>query len=737
MTKVLALTGLVRESVLLDIVEQFAARDVELSIMCDFDATEYALPGDLVELRSLPAAVRDGELDLPRRLRATPPRYQRWVKFHADPWFRVKSRQANLVVALDQGSVHAAWELVQRHRRLQAIYGVAPALALLDKFRGRPLPAGVSVAGQIPIVGRRVVRGTRRRTIAAIRSAVRVAVSPTVMRSRVGTGLWTALVSAPGIPPNVRTKIAYRAHVNMVAAGRPQQAIAATEAALAHFGRPEQRATLLMREAASEVARGTPLLLPQALQTQLAVADDAHAAGQYRKAADALDAAQRLLFHRALHLDRTSSPLMEDTDGFLAPWRHSAAATALAAPRGRSVPAASAPTDRPMRLLFATNGNPNFLTEIHRTFDALPDVDVRLVDFAEDERRSRLTRSAKRMIEHALAGNTAYGHRVDEWLTPYVEWADTIFVDGCAAVAAMFSMIDPGSTRVIVRLHAFEAFSVWPQLMAFDRVDDLVFFSEHMRDLGVALLPQLATADTRVHVIDDAIDLRRCARRKPADARFTLGVVDMGSVAKDPRWAIEVVQELRRTDQRYQLVLIGAEPDAKLSRAAYDYVEQLTADIADAEATGAVVLAGTVDDIPAALSRIGVILSSSVQESFHCSLVEGAASGAIPVVRDWPFFAGRPNSARTLFPKDWVVDTPQEAAARILELTQQEDVWLAAGAAAAATAIETWDWTVTRRQFEELVPIVSSSSALDSSVEAAADPDTESDAASAASSVGH
>ncbi len=173
-----------------------------------------------------------------------------------------------------------------------------------------------------------------------------------------------------------------------------------------------------------------------------------------------------------------------------------------------------------------------------------------------------------------------------------------------------------------------------------------------------------------------------------------------------------------------------------MSRAAREYFELLTAELADAEATGAVALAGHVDDVPAALTQIGVILSSSLQESLHCSLVEGAASGAIPVVRDWPYFAGRRHSARTLFPSDWVVDTPQQAAARILELTQREDVWRAAGAAAATTAIQTWDWQVVSRKFEELIPTVSTSGAVDAIVEGSADLDPESDAASATSNWG-
>ncbi len=109
---------------------------------------------------------------------------------------------------------------------------------------------------------------------------------------------------------------------------------------------------------------------------------------------------------------------------------------------------------------------------------------------------------------------------------------------------------------------------------------------------------------------------------------------------------------------------------------------------------------GHTDDVPAALQDIGVAVSSSARESFHIGFVEGVGSGAVPVVRDWPFF---PGAARELFPADWVVDDPEAAAQRILALTQDEAVWREAASAAAQHALERWDWTVVGQQFESLL----------------------------------
>lgn len=199
------------------------------------------------------------------------------------------------------------------------------------------------------------------------------------------------------------------------------------------------------------------------------------------------------------------------------------------------------------------------------------------------------------------------------------------------------------------------------------------------------------------------MELHRYAGPKEADARFTVGLIGLSSLAKDPRWALAVLRELRKRDERYRLKLIGDDLRASLSPAVRAYVAELDRELAELEPSGAVVRTGRTEDVPGALTDVGVILSTSVRESFHCGLVEGAASGAVPVVRDWPFFAGREHSARSLFPSDWVVGTPEEAAERILAVTGTEDGWREAGQAAASHVVSTWDWSVTQKDFDRLL----------------------------------
>ncbi|MEU0129753.1 hypothetical protein [Streptomyces sp. NPDC006289] len=471
------------------------------------------------------------------------------------------------------------------------------------------------------------------------------------------------------------------------------------------------RADVLTEAAEARLGLGyPPRHLTQAYAAELVCADEHHKAGRRKAAAASAAKALILAFHRVAHLDGTTSPLATDPARFTAPMRRSRTLRALRAPRGRSAPAAVPPEGRPLRLLFVHSGNDNFLPTVMDRYRQRPDTEVRVLNTAADPVTAPLAKGMGRMIACGLGVRSGgYADRTEEALRPHLDWADVVFVDWCTAAAAFLTLVDPGTARVVVRLHSFEAFSYWPHLVDFSRVDDLVFVSEHLRDLAVATLPRLREPDApATHVIDNAVDLTRFALPKKPEARFTLGLVGVGQVAKDPRWALEVLRVLRRKDDRYRLRLIGGpmNPDAGPALARYHaaYAEEL----APLVAAGAVHMSGHTDDVPAELTEVGLILSTSIRESWHLGLVEGAASGAVPVVRDWPFFADKPHGAHSLFPRDWVVSTPEEAAERILAVNDTEESWLKAGHEASEVAISSWDWGTVGPLYDQLLPVAES-----------------------------
>jgi glycosyltransferase involved in cell wall biosynthesis len=257
---------------------------------------------------------------------------------------------------------------------------------------------------------------------------------------------------------------------------------------------------------------------------------------------------------------------------------------------------------------------------------------------------------------------------------------------------------------VVVRLHKFEAYTYWPHRVDFSRVDDVIFVADHIRDLLTAALPRLQDADApRLHVMANATEFTDFRRPKSAEARFTVGLIGIGQIAKDPRWALEVLRLLRARDSRYRMLVLGNGLDPERSTASRKYHDLLERDFAELEPSGAVRRLGHQSDVPASLTEIGVLLSSSVREGVHCTIMEGAASGAIPVVRDWPGYANFPHGARTLYPREWVVRTPQEAVERIIATTATEEVWRSTGQSAAELTMSSWDWSVVQHEFDRLL----------------------------------
>ncbi len=698
MTRVLAVIGRTREHVLLDALGQLRAAGATVSVVLNFDASEMTIPADLAEVRQMDT----DNADYPIRVRMASTDRRLWTKVRRDRWVRRRARKADVLVALDKTALHAVWELAQRNPRPAAVYGLAPAVEAVEAVVAadparRPAPRPTA-ASAVAARGRAVARDVRDEARLAAKVAALASVSPKAMRVSPVAAAWRAIVVAPGIPDRVRAKLAVRVHQGLIRAGR--SAPAAPPAA--RITNDRTKADVLLKTALVDAAAGDATSAPEAARALLALADRAHANGQNARAAADLQRAARLLFHRGLHFDSRTSPLTADPAEFLAGWRASTAAQTLWAPRERVARVAMAPTDRPMRLLIVTAGNTNFLGEIRQHYERMPGLDVRFLDLSEDPRLDQATNNVRGMMEHLLSGRSPYGNQVAEAIGPHVDWADTVFVDWCVAAAVMITMIDPGTTRIVIRLHSFEAFSLWPHLVDFSRTDDLIFVSDHLRDICNQVLPQL-TNGPRQHVISNAMDLRSFVHPKDDDARFTLGLVGIGSVAKDPRWAIDILRELRQHDERYRLVLMGDDPEPRHGKAASDYYEALLDDYAELEPSGAVVRLGQVTDVAKALVEVGVILSTSTRESFHCALVEGTASGAVPVVRDWPFVAGKRHSAYSLYPADWVVDSPQAAAMRILQLTGSVPKWRAAGEAASAHALATWDWPLVSGDFDRLL----------------------------------
>ncbi|KUG52491.1 hypothetical protein AVL62_14290 [Serinicoccus chungangensis] len=414
--------------------------------------------------------------------------------------------------------------------------------------------------------------------------------------------------------------------------------------------------------------------------------------------------ALQLLFHRELHADGLGSPLVADPETFLAGWRASRVGQLLAAPVPRLPPhprtAAVRPAadgNRASRVVVAPGSYPQFATPVVQELTRR--ADVRVLDLrAKDQLRGLGTRGE--LVAARLRQAVGQPWVPDYELLEELEAADALFVDWAdrGSVAAVMSA--PTGVRVTLRIHSMDALSPWIHLLDWTRVDVLVLVSEHLRRVVEALLGD-RLAGTQVRVVGNVLDPARIPTGKTPGHRRTLLMVGWAQRVKDPVWALEVLALLRQEDPTWRLVLVGVDFPESTVASQQDYARAFRRRLADDDVRGAVSFVGWTRDLAPHLAAAGFVLSTSRRESFGLALVEGAASGAVPVVRDWPIFAPL-GGARSLFPDDWVVASVEEAAARVAALAE-EPAWSAASAQARAVVRERFAAGATREELAGLV----------------------------------
>lgn len=290
---------------------------------------------------------------------------------------------------------------------------------------------------------------------------------------------------------------------------------------------------------------------------------------------------------------------------------------------------------RPLRIGVASH-DLKFFTRIQEHLQALPNAEVRL-DLWPSLRKQNL--AASRRLR---------------------DWADVIICEWCGPNAVWYSHNRRDEQRLIVRLHRFELYGPWPSDVAIDRIERVICVSPSYGSLTRTFTGWPAS---KIAVVPNYVDTAALDRPKLEGAQFHLGFIGMAPSRKRLDLALDVLEELRRRDRRFMLFVkskltweypwIWADP---AERAHLDLVLrriQTSALLRDA-----VVFDEFGPDVGSWLRRIGFVLSTSDDESFHLAPAEGMASGAVPMLLDWP-------GADTIYDRHWIHPTPTAMAEAI------------------------------------------------------------------------
>jgi glycosyltransferase involved in cell wall biosynthesis len=342
----------------------------------------------------------------------------------------------------------------------------------------------------------------------------------------------------------------------------------------------------------------------------------------------------------------------------------------------KAFPSSAAPSEassRPVRTLVASH-DLKFFTKILEHLQAVPDVDVRV-----DEWEALAKHDAARSAE-------------------LLAWADVIICEWCGPNAIWYSRHKKPHQKLIVRLHRFELYSSqYHQQLEIDNVDQVVCVSPHYQRLTREIT---GWPDNKVICIPNGVDVELFDRPKYPGAQFHLGMIGIAPSRKRLDLAVDVLEELRRHDERFMLFVKTKMPweywwiwNQEEERRHYREVLQRIENSPHLQ--GAVVFDRFGADVAAWLQKIGWVLSTSDDESFHLAPAEGMASGAVPVIRRWP-------GAETIYRPEWLSDSSHHMAERLRDAVSLGD-WGVLAEAARAQVRESYNSRTIRETWADLV----------------------------------
>jgi glycosyltransferase involved in cell wall biosynthesis len=274
--------------------------------------------------------------------------------------------------------------------------------------------------------------------------------------------------------------------------------------------------------------------------------------------------------------------------------------------------------------------------------------------------------------------------------------AEVVFCEWSLGNAEWYSQNKREGQTLIVRLHHQELELDVLDRIDWNAVDAICFICEQNRQTFLAERKNLAP---KAKLIYNLVDVTSFDREKVSDAHFTLGLMGTAPRRKAPHLALEILKRLREVDSRYQLRIKGKQPREydwlwrrPEERSYYERFDEL---LAEPELAGAVMFDDHGHDVPAWFSQIGFVLSTSEHEGSHQSVAEGMASGAVPVIRNWP-------GANDLYPARHVFSSVEQAV-KLIQKCSDPVARATEGQACRAFAAKHFDQTRIAADYDRLI----------------------------------
>jgi tetratricopeptide (TPR) repeat protein len=243
----------------------------------------------------------------------------------------------------------------------------------------------------------------------------------------------------------------------------------------------------------------------------------------------------------------------------------------------------------------------------------------------------------------------------EEELYELMKWSDISWFEWCTNLAVIGSK-QPKVCKNIIRLHRYEAYGQWPELVNWANIDILVTVgNSFVKDALIHTVPNLES-QTSVVTIPGGVDLEKFTfteRRRGKNIAFLSNL----RTVKNPALVLQCMQKLHYIDAEYRLFFGGTSQNRALEQYLNYMVDAL-------DLRNVVFFDGWQEDVRSWLEDKHYIVSTSIIESQGMGLLEAMACGLKPVIHNFP-------GAEEIFPSEFLFNISEEFCEQILSDTYE------------------------------------------------------------------
>lgn len=210
----------------------------------------------------------------------------------------------------------------------------------------------------------------------------------------------------------------------------------------------------------------------------------------------------------------------------------------------------------------------------------------------------------------------------------------------------------PKQSRIIVRVHGYELNAGYLGQIDWKQIDDVIFVSEHLKDLAIQQCPEIPRY-CNTYVVPGGVECDKFTIVPDKDGR-KIAMLGYVNARKNIPLALQILVKC----PEHELHIAGEWQDAEL----LDYVNELGVELGVSDR---LVVYGRIEDPNEFFADKSFILSTSTRETFHYAVGEGMAAGLKPVIHCWP-------SAMEFYEDKWMFASIDEAVAMIQDPGQPE-----------------------------------------------------------------